>query len=183
MFIRILRFYFNKMVKYQNRKRLGFKITGPSRLDFLMSIFPDAQIVNVVRNDVPTISSFLKVGFWKNRGYNKLWWKGAYTKEEINWVKKNIEDSISVTTIQIKKIKDITRKEVDKLKPSYLEIKYEDFIDNPRSTTKSILKFLDLDDDNSCLNAFNELKIYDRNLSDNDYFNDSDLNKIKSILN
>jgi hypothetical protein len=45
-----------------------------------------------------------------------------------------------------------------------------------------MLEFLKLDDDDSCLDAFKELKIYDRNLSDSDYFKDSEINKIKNIF-
>jgi Sulfotransferase family len=120
---KFIRTYFNKMVKYQNRKRLAFKITGPSRLEYLLNIFPDAQIVNITRSEIATISSFLKVDFWKSRGYNKLWWIGAYNDEEIKWVKENENDPISVTAYQIKKIKEITKIEVEKLAPSYLEVK------------------------------------------------------------
>src|SRR6476469_2221196 len=41
-----IRSFFARMVKYQKRKRLAFKITGPSRMEYMMSIFPDAVFVN-----------------------------------------------------------------------------------------------------------------------------------------
>ena len=53
--INFIRAYFNKMVSYQKRNRLTFKITGPSRLSFLLQIFPDAVFINLKRNLVPSL--------------------------------------------------------------------------------------------------------------------------------
>lgn len=41
---------FGKLVRYQGKRRLIFKITGPSRLGYLNSIFPDAKYILVKRN-------------------------------------------------------------------------------------------------------------------------------------
>ena len=46
--ISFIRKYFNSMVKLQNRQRLTFKITGPSRITFLSKIFPDAIFINLI---------------------------------------------------------------------------------------------------------------------------------------
>ena len=77
-----IRTFLAKQVKYQGRQRLIMKFTGPARLEYLTSIFPDAVIVNVLRAPVPTVRSWLEVGFWQRMGINKLWWLGAYTPEE-----------------------------------------------------------------------------------------------------
>lgn len=69
-----IREFFSKIVRKQGKKRLAIKITGPSRIGYLASIFPDAQFVYIRRNPIPTISSLLKVPFWKSLGYNRLWW-------------------------------------------------------------------------------------------------------------
>ena len=71
-----------KQVKYQGRKRLIMKFTGPARLEYLTSIFPDALIVNIMREPVATVRSWLEVGFWQTKGINRLWWTGAYTADE-----------------------------------------------------------------------------------------------------
>ncbi len=68
-----------KQVKYQGRKRLIMKFTGPARLEYLSSIFPDAIFVNIVREPIATVRSWLEVGFWQTKGINRLWWTGAYT--------------------------------------------------------------------------------------------------------
>src|SRR5699024_6325817 len=71
-----IRSLFSGIVKYQNRERLAFKITGPSRLGYLHSIFPDAEFVFIKRKPLPNIRSMLKVDFYQDRKF-KLWWHGG----------------------------------------------------------------------------------------------------------
>src|ERR1051325_8864886 len=56
-----MRTFFAKMVKFQKRKRLALKITGPARIEYLMSIFPDAQFVYIQREPVATIRSWMEI--------------------------------------------------------------------------------------------------------------------------
>ena len=72
-----IRSAFTKLINYQRKERLAFKITGPSRIGYLHSVFPDAIFINIVRDAVPTIKSWLNVDFWQDKGKNQLWWVGA----------------------------------------------------------------------------------------------------------
>jgi len=175
--------YFWKMVKYQNRKRLTFKITGPSRMEYLLSIFPDAYFVILKRKPIPTISSFLKVNFWKTRGSKQLWWSGVYSEEEKKWANEHKGDPLWLTAFQIKKIVDITTMECKKCKPNFIEVNYEDFVKKPKDEILRILDFANLDIDNRCLIYLKESKIYNRNRPDSEYFSQSELEKIKYIFN
>jgi hypothetical protein len=175
--------YFQKMIKYQNRERLTFKITGPSRMEYLLSIFPDAYFIVLKRKPIPTISSFLKVNFWKSRGLKQLWWSGVYSDKEKKWVNEHKGDPLWLTTFQIKKIYDITEMECKKCKPKYIEVNYEDFVKKPREEILRILDFVNLDVDNACLSYLKENRIYNRNRPDSEYFNEEELEKINHILN
>jgi len=175
--------YFQKMIKYQNKKRLAFKITGPSRMEYLLSIFPDAYFVILKRKPIPTINSFLKVNFWKSRGLNKLCWTGIYSDEEKNWVNDNKDDPILLTTFQIKKIYEVTKLECKKCNPNYIEVNYEDFVKKPQEEIIRILDFVNLEVDIACLNYLKENRIYNRNKPDLEYFSEEELEKINKILN
>jgi len=181
--INFIHSYFQKMIKYQNKKRLTFKITGPSRMGYLLSIFPDAYFIILKRKPIPTISSFLKVNFWKSRGLNKLWWTGVYSDKEKNWVNDNEDDPISLTTFQIKKLQEITKLECKIYNPKYIEVNYEDFVKNPWEEILRILDFSKLDVDVACLNYLKENRIYNRNKPDSEYFSEEELKKINNILN
>ena len=74
-----IRTVFAKLVKFQKRKRLALKITGPVRMEYLTSIFPDAQFVNIERDPVSVIRSWLEVS-WGQQITNQLWWRGAYSE-------------------------------------------------------------------------------------------------------
>src|SRR5690606_31171260 len=95
-------------------------------------IFPDAHFVHLHRREIPVISSFLKVGFWKNRGSKQLWWRGAYTDEEIEWAEAYKDNAVMLTAFQIKKLKKLTEQEYQKHKPSFMEVSYEDFVVDPK---------------------------------------------------
>ncbi|MDT7830203.1 sulfotransferase [Pricia sp. S334] len=179
--IDFIRSYFNKMVLYQNKKRLTFKITGPSRISYLTKIFPDAIFINLKRNLIPTINSFLKVDFWQTRGANQLWWTGAYSEDEKKWAIKNSDNPTLLTAFQIKKIIQITEVEVNRYQPKYLEVYYEDFVADPEKELNRIINFTDLPPF-EIANQLRSVKIHNRNKKDTDYFEQDELNKIYQII-
>ena len=177
-----LRKYFKEMVKNQGRKRLSFKITGPSRMEYLLSIFPDANFVNLRREHVPVISSFIKVGFWGSRGMDKLWWQGAYSPEELEWANTHSDNPVALTALQIKKVIDCTEYEKEKMKPIYYEAHYKDFVQRPKEVVDGILSFLELSPDKACDSYLKQNKIVNRNKKDSEYFTNEELNMINSIF-
>jgi hypothetical protein len=63
---RKIRSHLAKQVKYQGRKRLIMKFTGPARIEYLTSIFPDAIFVSIAREPIATVRSWLEVGSGKD---------------------------------------------------------------------------------------------------------------------
>jgi omega-hydroxy-beta-dihydromenaquinone-9 sulfotransferase len=178
-----VRDYLDKLVRSQFRSRLAFKLTGPSRFEYLSSIFPDAIFLNVIRNPVPVVSSFLKAPFWQRQGMREVWWKGAYSSDELNLIDKHSENPIWMTGFQIKKILDINRSEQKKITGKYLEVKYEDFVSAPADWIKILLQGLGLESDSECFNYLNKHKIIWRNKHDTAYFNSKELDILYSIFN
>lgn len=180
--IKRIRSYFEKVVKYQNKERLVFKITGPSRLEYLKQIFPDARFIRIQRNHVATLSSFLKKGekgFWKSRGYNQLWWKGAYTLEEEAWAEENNNDPVAINALQFSRIEEVTNNSLKEMNLDILDLDYSDFVKNSEAIISEILKFSDLDMDAACFDYLKYNKIVDRNKADHEYFNEKDLETIR----
>jgi Sulfotransferase family len=138
-----IRTFFAKMVKYQNRKRLAFKITGPSRMEYLTSIFPDAVFVQILRDPVATVRSWLEVQ-WSDQITDQLWWEGAYSKEELAEAKKISNDKALFAAFQYKKLMESTEYEIKKLNANVYTAHYEDFVKEPKQFIVNILDYVGL---------------------------------------
>lgn len=165
-----IRLIFANMVKYQNRKRLAFKLTGPARLGYLRSIFPDAKFKYVKREPLPNIRSLLKVGFYQDRK-DKLSWSGPYLEKEqkavAQWAGNNLE---RIAALQYYKVNEIYNLEKASIESQIMEIAYENFIKDPHKEIKRILDFVDLDQDDRIRNYLKHNKIYNRNTIEKYYF-------------
>lgn len=139
-----IRTFLAKQVKYQGRQRLIMKFTGPARLEYLTSIFPDAVIVNVLRAPVPTVRSWLEVGFWQRMGINKLWWLGAYTPEEEAYAETVKDQPAIITALQYRKLMETTEMEINKLSLHVYESRYEDFVKDPKTFIHNMMQFMQL---------------------------------------
>lgn len=139
-----IRTFLAKQVKYQGRQRLIMKFTGPARLEYLTSIFPDAIIINVLRAPVPTVRSWLEVGFWQRMGINKLWWLGAYTPEEEAYAETVKDQPAIITALQYRKLMETTEMEINKLGLKVYESRYEDFVKDPKTFIYNMMQFMQL---------------------------------------
>ncbi len=159
---------FNKLVAYQFKKRLAFKITGPSRIGYLTSIFPDAVFINIVRDPLPTIKSWLNVDFWQDKGKNQLWWTGAYTKQEEEWAVKHAENPQLLAGLQYKKLQEITAIEMARYKHQCITIRYEDFVANPPAVINTIMDFAGLHKSKQVDDYLQGITVYDQNKEQKD---------------
>lgn len=158
-----IRSHLAKQVKFQGRKRLIMKFTGPARLEYLSSIFPDALFVSITREPIATIKSWLQVGFWQTKGINRLWWVGAYSPEEEAEAEKLKNDPALITAFQYKKLMETTEMERIKLGVPLLETRYEDFVADPKAFIKNIMSFVDLAESKYVNRYIDEMVVSNRN--------------------
>ncbi len=179
-----MRNFFDKMVKYQKRKRLAFKITGPSRMEYLMSVFPDAMFVNIIRDPLATVRSWLEVNFWQKKGKTKLWWVGAYTPEEEEKAKQLASDPALITAFQYKKLMETTAYEIKKLSANVYTGSYEDFVADPSGFIKKLMHHLQLPPSALVDKYMAKIKIKNRNnrASSKIHFTEETKTKIMEIV-
>ena len=120
------------------------KFTGPARLEYLTSIFPDALVVNVIREPIATVRSWLEVGYWQRMGIDKLWWRGAYSPEEIAYAETIKDEPALITAFQYKKLMETTHDEIQGLNLTVYECRYEDFIKDPKKFIEEMMNFMQL---------------------------------------
>lgn len=177
-----IRNIFSKMVSYQFKKRLAFKITGPSRIGYLQSIFPDAVFINIVRDPLPTINSWLNVEFWQDKGKHQLWWTGAYTEQEEKWAQENSKNPELLAAMQYKKLMDVTAMEIKEHKANCLTIRYEDFVAEPLNIINKILDFTQLSRSQEVYNYLQHNKIYNQNEAEKEYKSKYGTTQVHRIL-
>ena len=157
-----IRTFFAKMIKYQKRKRLAIKITGPARMEYLMSIFPDAQFVNITREPVSVIRSWMEI-YWNEQITNQLWWQGAYTEDELKKAKELSSNKFLFAAFQYKKLMETTQQEIDKMHPDIYNTSYEGFVKEPKVFIDDLMQFLHLQPSKLVDKFMNKITVANRN--------------------
>lgn len=164
-----------KLVMLQGRSRFGLKVTGPSRLGYLNSLFPDAKFIRIKRKPLPNIKSLLKVGFYQGRE-RSLWWQGdeVYSKCELEFVNENSDKPELIAALQYFKINKIHDQEVARynLERRVKTFEYETFFNEPKKTLEEALDFVNLQKSKKVDRFLEKNEIYNRNVGGNFYFSE-----------
>ena len=77
-------------------------------------------------------------------GIDKLWWRGAYSSEEIEHAESIKTQPALITAFQYKKLMETSRHEIEKLGLRVYECRYEDFVKDPKKFIDSMMQFVQL---------------------------------------
>ena len=133
--------FIKKVMLFQGKDRFTAKITGPSRITFLNSIFPDAIFVHIIRDGRAVVNSIMKVRFWKrDGGYKNPWWTNGLTDEDMEVYENHDKSPLALAAVQWRRIIYAARNEALGISEDrYLEIKYEDFMNDPYDSMSKLL--------------------------------------------
>lgn len=176
-----IRSLFDKMIRYQKRSRLAFKITGPGRVSYLHSIFPDAVFVEITRTPYAAIRSSLEVGFWKGKEH-ELFWKNGYTDNELLEVEKLKKNPALLVAYQYNKIRYTTQNEFEASNTTYYSLPYENFIKSPKLFIAQLCSKTGLRESRFIKDFFKKNQIYNRNKEVTNYFSKKDRKEIRKII-
>ena len=175
--------FFEEMVRKQRRSRLALKITGPSRLGFLLDLFPNARFIRITRDAVPTISSWLKVDFWRSKGASRLWWQGAYSPEQVQWADGHKGHPHMLAAMQYAKLMEVAQYEMESTNAPVLEVPYEQFITEPKYWMKKMLNFCELESSGWIDDYMDRNPLRANERPDVELFSDRELSEIRQMLN
>lgn len=136
--------YIDKIIKYQMKNRFATKLTGPPRITYLYNINHNTYFINIIRDPRPVVASKLNVDFRKNKGLTKPYWKNTFNKHHFELYLKYHKDPVAIASLEWLSIYEQTIKESEKCNKDILNIKYEDFVENPYNTLKKIIVHTDL---------------------------------------
>ena len=129
-----------RVTRFQGKQRFAAKITGPGRIGYLTSIFPDARLVHVIRDGRAVVSSLLRVGFWRERDrMNQPAWRNGLTARDLEDWNRYERSSLALAAVQWRRVIHSTRAEAERIAPDrYAEIQYERFVRDPRGVLRAV---------------------------------------------
>jgi len=176
-----IRKFVGQLLFWQRKKRFATKLTGPPRIRFLSSIFRDAIFIDVIRDPRAVVHSFLNVRFRKRKGLKKLNWDGSLDKKDmLEWQSYDFS-ALSLATLEWRAVYNLTKLEINAIKPKYLQIKYENFVNDPKLIVKQILKFVGLNYSKSHDKFINNTKIVNLNSKYSKDLSKKEINIINTI--
>jgi hypothetical protein len=132
-----------------SRSRLLIKLTGWSRIGFLNEIFEDAKFIHIVRDGRAVASSLLHIGSWRWRGWYGPWsWRyGPLSAEDQAAWEDSDRSFAALAGLQWRihtRAVEAARQVLDPNR--FLEVRYEDFCEQPMETCRRALEFAELSD-------------------------------------
>ena len=176
-----VRAHLARVVALQRRERAALKFTGPGRVGFLLSLFPDARFVRVVREPLPTLRSLVRAGFWKARR-DAVQWHGAWDETETRALLALPRDGAVLAGRQLRRVLDTTDAELAALRPPLFELGYEDFVADPAGRMRAVLDFAGLAPDARVLDFDGAFRIHDRNAGAEGFFSAAERAALRELF-
>ncbi|MBM7571384.1 sulfotransferase [Aquibacillus albus] len=140
--------YINQIKKYQGKKLFSTKFTGPPRISYFTQVFDNISFVNIVRDPRAVVASLMNVKFWKDKG-DEPFWDGTFTEHEYEIWNRYDKSQVALAALEWNSIYKQTEIEKNISNCHVINIKYEDFMENPKKEMNSLLDYLNLDYCNS----------------------------------
>jgi hypothetical protein len=175
----------SRLLRLQGKKRFAAKVTGPPRIHFLASLFPDARFVHVIRDARAVVNSLLKVDYWKESGayYRPKWENGLPEGWETEWEAHGATPA-ALAALQYRAILATAKRESSELEPEqYLEVAYEGFVADPLTVIHGIQRFCGLGESQRVDQYVTSPQRYkDMNRRGYDALSSSDLESVRRII-
>ncbi|HXL55816.1 MAG TPA: sulfotransferase, partial [Chitinophagaceae bacterium] len=149
-------------------------------------IFPDAVFVQIMRDPLSTVRSWLEVQ-WSSQITDQLWWEGAYSDEELVNAKEISNDKALFAAFQYRKLMQSTAYEINKLHADVYSVNYEDFVKDPKIFIAKMMEYMQLKPSKFVDTFMKKISVQNRNnraaASSKTALSDETKKKIMEIVN
>jgi hypothetical protein len=133
--------------RFQHKSRFLSKYTDFPRIEYLTQVFPDAQFVHILRDGRAVINSYyneVKKGNFKT-WEEREWWLRGWPEAWCKLWKEEYDSVLSFLAFQWKFFLMEIWKDARCLPANqYLEIRYEELIENKKDSVQNIVRFCEL---------------------------------------
>jgi len=163
----------------KKNSRLLIKITGWPRIGYLLKVFPDAVFINVIRDGRAVANSLMNSDFWWGRKGPVGWRLGPLPEDQEKIYEKHGRSLTALAGIYWNILMEATEDDINRFKPSLINVRYEDFCSNKIELMKKVCDFCNLD-----WNARFEREVTLKRLENNNFKWQTELDeKDRAILN
>jgi hypothetical protein len=140
------RSFFERRARAQGGPVFLHKFTGWPRAGFIAQIFPEARFVHVVRDGRAVASSLLQMPWWQGfRGPAEWGWGPLSDRDGRAWNASGRSFAL-LAGLEWKLLMDaFERARADVPDDQWLDVRYEDFVADPRGRIKELLSFMGLE--------------------------------------
>ena len=139
------RSFFERQARTQGAETFVHKFTGWPRARFIDTVFPSARFVHVIRDGRAVANSLLQMPWWQGyRGPAAWGWGPLPERYEKEWEAADRSFPV-LAAIQWKILIDAfdeARQEIPA--DRWLDLRFEDFLDDPEGQTRELLRFMGL---------------------------------------
>ena len=138
--------FFERRLTAQGLPAFVHKLTGWPRAGFLDRVFPDARFVHVVRDGRAVANSFVQMPWWRGYEGPDAWgWGPLPAEDRAAWEAAGRSYPL-LAGLEWKLLVDAFDRAAAELPADrWLEVRYEEFIADPRAVMARVLTFLDLE--------------------------------------
>ena len=138
--------FFEERIEAQKKPLFLCKLAGWPRARFIHEVFPEARFLHVVRDGRAVADSLIRRPWWRGYQGPEAWQFGPLSEEH----KREWEDSgrsfVVLGGLQWKILMDAFEASREELPDeSWMQVRYEDFVESPRGHLEDILRWAGLD--------------------------------------
>jgi len=177
--------FVGQVLRWTGKRRFAAKLTGPPRIGYLASLFPDAIFVHVVRDGRAVAHSLLNVDFWRDtRRMHEPAWRGGFPEAYERLWRESGGSPLALAALQWRNVVEVARRESVALPPGrYHELRYEDFLASPEAALEELLRHCELPSSRRVLEFLRtRFELRDMNVRHRDRFSPVDQALLEELI-
>jgi len=153
-----------ELLQTKSRNRQLHKFTGWPRIEYLLSVFPDAKFIHIFRDGRAVANSLFEVKWWHGWQGPQNWiWGPLPVEYQMEWDESN-QAFIVLAAIQWKILMDAYENAKKVCPPdNIIELKYEEIVENPIDSFTNVLDICDLDQSKKFIDYIKSFKLKSTN--------------------
>ena len=152
--------FFQDRISSQKKPVFLHKYTGWSRIGFFREIFPEAKFIHIIRDGRAVANSLLQTPWWDGYKGPENWLYGALDEPYSSEWRRSGKSFITLAGITWKMLMESYEESRRGLgADQFLQIRYEDFVEQPREYIHKMLDFSNLEWNSSFEKQFARQKI------------------------